>query len=317
MDTTAALVHDRAEPALSERAAVPPFRLSWLMAIALACGFAATAFVIVAGRIVVRFSDFVPFIVLAAVMALVAAYCDGRRLEPRVRDAAAMIAVGTLALLACGLVSNMGLRLGMPLVDGDLAAIDAFFGIDVGRAVRAFAGHPALITALSYAYNFSPPAVILSIAIALFAGRRALAWEMVATLVVSMQVVAIVSVLLPAIGAMHHFGLEYLQGNGLPRGAGIYHLAAFETARSGLDPVFGIEDMAGLVTFPSFHTVLALMLAQALAPGRLKWLGVAASAVVIVSTIPIGGHYVIDLVAGFAIWAGCAALARRFNSPSG
>jgi membrane-associated phospholipid phosphatase len=103
----------------------------------------------------------------------------------------------------------------------------------------------------------------------------------------------------------------------VPKGAGIYHLDAFHHLHAGTDPGFGLADMSGLVTFPSFHTVLGLLLAQAVAETRLAWLGVAASAAVIVSTIPIGGHYVIDILAGTLIWLIAAVIARRISSPSG
>jgi membrane-associated phospholipid phosphatase len=131
-----------------------------------------------------------------------------------------------------------------------------------------------------------------------------------------MQVVALVSIAAPAVGAMAHLGLLDLQGAGLPSGAGVYHLDAFARYHAGTDPVVRLSEMSGLVTFPSFHTVLALLATQALAETRWRWIGVAWTAVVIVSTIPIGGHYVTDLAAGFAIWAGCARLARRVSNPS-
>ena len=131
-----------------------------------------------------------------------------------------------------------------------------------------------------------------------------------------MQVVALVSIAAPAVGAMQHLGMLDLQGNGLPRGAGIYHLEAFAHFHAGSDPILRLSEMSGLVTFPSFHTVLALLATQALAETRWRWFAMAWTAGVVVSTIPIGGHYVTDLAAGFAIWAGCAWTARRFSTPS-
>ena len=115
---------------------------------------------------------------------------------------------------------------------------------------------------------------------------------------------------------MVHLDMVDLQGVGLPPGAGVYHLDAFARFHAGTDPDVRLSEMSGLVTFPSFHTVLALLAAQALAETRWRWLGAAWAVVVIVSTIPIGGHYVTDLIAGFAIWAACAWLAGKVSNPS-
>lgn len=273
--------------------------------------------VIAASGLEVRLSEFAPFIALAAVMGLVAAYAHFRKLEPRFAQAAAIVAVGTLSLLTCGLISNVGLRLRAPTIDAALARMDEMIGWDVSVAVPAFTAHPWLIDGLASVYNLSGPLVAGSIILALLAGYTTKAWELLNTTVMTMQVIAAISIMAPARGAMVHFDLFHLQGNGVPKGAGIYHLDAFDHLHAGTDPGFGLADMSGLVTFPSFHTVLGLLLAQALAETRLAWLGVATSAAVIVSTIPIGGHYVVDILAGTLIWLVAAVIARRISSPSG
>ncbi|WP_067679084.1 phosphatase PAP2 family protein [Tsuneonella dongtanensis] len=261
-------------------------------------------------------AGFLQFLALAACMIGLAGWCRFRKLDPRVGDAATIVAIGTVALMACGVISNAGLRLGAAPIDVWLASADAAVGIDVERAVRAMVAHAWAIDALTWIYNASGAAIVVLIAARTVAGHRAKAWELLATVVVSMQAVALLSIAFPAIGAMAHLDMLDLQGNGLPSGAGVYHLEAFRQFHQGSDPVLRLSEMSGLVTFPSFHTVLALLAVQALADTRLRWLAVAWTAAVIVSTIPIGGHYVTDLVAGFAIWAGCAWTARRFSNPS-
>lgn len=282
----------------------------------LAAAAALTATVIAASGLEVKLSEFAPFVALAVGMGLVTAYAHFRKMEPRFAHAAAIVAAGTLSLLFCGLISNVGLRLRAPTIDAALARMDEIIGWDVSVAVPAFTAHPWLIDSLAIAYNLSGPAAAGCIVLTLLAGRTRKAWELFNTTLMTMQAIAAISIMAPARGAMAHFDLLYLQGNGLPKGAGIYHLAAFDHLHAGTDPRFGIADMSGLVTFPSFHTVLGLLLAQALAETRFAWLGVAASTVVIVSTIPIGGHYVTDILAGTLIWLIAAVIARRISSPS-
>jgi membrane-associated phospholipid phosphatase len=92
------------------------------------------------------------------------------------------------------------------------------------------------------------------------------------------------------------------------------HLFALREARTFvIDPT----QLAGVATFPSFHTALALMTAAAwrdvptIRAAMFAW-----QALVIVSTIPIGGHYVVDLIAGAACWGVAHILWRKAQAIS-
>lgn len=261
-------------------------------------------------------AGFVRFVALAGAMLALAGWCAIRFPDKRLAHAAAIVSVGTISLMLCGIVSNAGLRWGTPLVDPSLAAIDAMFGVKVDEVVRFMSRAPTLISFLAAVYNASGAAVVALIAIAVVGRSATRAWELTVTAVLSMQVVAILSILMPAIGAMSYLNMGDLQGAGLPAGAGVYHLDAFEHFRNGSDPHLRLADMSGLVTFPSFHTILGLLGCQALWDTRLRWCGAGWAAAVVVSTVPIGGHYVTDLAAGFVIWLAAATLARRVNNPS-
>ena len=77
-----------------------------------------------------------------------------------------------------------------------------------------------------------------------------------------------------------------------------------------------MSHLEGVVTFPSFHAITALLIAHA-------WRGLPGAtlfkiwaALVIVSAVPIGGHYVIDLVVGAALWGVFAAIANWLRGPT-
>jgi membrane-associated phospholipid phosphatase len=303
-------------PRRGSRLAIAPVKALTAFALALALGAAAA--VVGAAGLTVEAAGFARFAVLSAAMLALSLWCRRRHPDPRLGEAAAVVGAATLSLMLCGVIANAGLRLGAPLADARLAAIDAGFGVHVDRAVRAMVEWPWLIDGLAIVYNASGAAVVALITIALARNALCKAWELAATAVLAMQAVALLSIAAPAVGAMAHLGMRDLQGAGLPAGAGVYHLAAFAHFYGGGDPVLRLANLSGLVTFPSFHTVLALLATQALWDTRMRWAGVGWSAAVIVSTIPIGGHYVIDLAAGFAVWALCASLVRRaeLSSPS-
>lgn len=254
-------------------------------------------------------TEFGKFVLLAAGVGGLAAYCHWRQHPWRLTDSAAAVSLVTLSLLLCGLVSCTGLRLGLPLADPLLARSDALVGFDVSRVSSFVAGEPALSWLLHLAYNASAPLCAAAVAWHLFRKDRLAMWRVVATLVVAMQIVAIVSVLFPAQGATVWMGLDVLQGNGLPHGAGTYFTTAFAHFYSGSDLLVRREDMNGIVCFPSFHTVMALVILQSFAHSPLKWLALPWSVLTIVSTVPMGGHYVIDLAGGVLVWLVACRLA--------
>ena len=290
-------------------------------ALVLFVSIAATAFaavlILIRTRQYLAPADFAPLVGMAGGLLALARFCDWRYPDKRLAHCAGIVAVGLCGLVACGIVSNTGLRLQAPLADARLASLDAAIGIDAGAVITQIASIPWLTAVLSFAYNASGLLVVGLIAAFAFTSRFAKAWELVTTTVTSMQVVALVSLAAPAWGAMRHFGLEALQGRGLPPGAGVYQWPAFAHFYEGHGATVHISDMGGVVAFPSFHTVLALVITQALAETRLRWIGVGCSATVILAAIPMGGHYAADLLAGWLVWLGAALVARRVSNPSG
>jgi membrane-associated phospholipid phosphatase len=287
---------------------VPQPRLTGLLLAALVAGAGALVVILAVTGMSVA-TEFGNFVLLAAAVGALAAYCHRRKHPWRLTDSAAIVSVVTLSLLLCGLVSCMGLRLGFPLADPLLASGDALLGFNVSRVANFVATQPALSWLLQLAYNSSGPVCAAAVCWNVLRKDRLLLWQVVATLVVAMQITAIVSILFPAQGATVWLGLDALHGNGLPFGAGTYSVAEFAHFYSGSDLLVSREDLNGIVCFPSFHTVLALAILQGFANSPLKWAALPWSALTIVSTIPMGGHYVIDVAGGVLVWIVACSLA--------
>ena len=82
--------------------------------------------------------------------------------------------------------------------------------------------------------------------------------------------------------------------------------------RSGtLGPV-RLDDLDGLITFPSFHATAVLLFTWAVWPlGRLRWAALALNLLVI-ATVPIdGAHYFVDVLGGAGVTALSLVTARR------
>jgi membrane-associated phospholipid phosphatase len=76
-----------------------------------------------------------------------------------------------------------------------------------------------------------------------------------------------------------------------------------EAMRSGATTSISWRGAQGLIEFPSFHTIWAVLLAAAFARTRFFWPMAILNALVVASTIPAGMHYFVDVWAGLAISA--------------
>ena len=69
--------------------------------------------------------------------------------------------------------------------------------------------------------------------------------------------------------------------------------------------------MQGIVTMPSYHTVMAVLLTYAFRRTGLIGYGIATlNLVMLLSIPPIGGHYLVDVLAGGALALGAIAVQR-------
>ncbi|GLK76085.1 hypothetical protein GCM10008171_13390 [Methylopila jiangsuensis] len=229
------------------------------------------------------------------------------------------VAVAMGSAMMAGVISLMAARLGAPLADPWLAGADAALGIDTPRLVAAAAARPWLSYGLGAAYLSSFPLIFAAIVYFAVTRREERLWELCAGFAGVMTVCTLISAATPAVGAFAHYALSDDILRALPPGAGLYHLPVFEAYRSGAWATVDFTRLQGVVTFPSIHCGLALMTAYAFRRDRfLAWPMAIWNGVVILSTIPIGGHYVIDLIAGAAVWAMVATLARTpLGAPSG
>ncbi len=105
----------------------------------------------------------------------------------------------------------------------------------------------------------------------------------------------------PAAGAFVHYGLPG-QANWLQN---------LDTLRNGANLQFAAADMVGIVTFPSFHTVLAMLVIYTTRGTGLVGRMFAVWNVILLFAIPpFGGHYLVDMIGGAAVLAISICLVR-------
>lgn len=182
--------------------------------------------------------------------------------------------------------------IGRPLIDDACVSFDAAFGISVSACVDWTAAHPNFARLLQWAYGTVMLQTALVIAWLGLSGRSRELRSFLTQFMLGTWIVLAVFALFPAAGPFRAYGFE-------PAPDQLRYLAHFDALRSGARTVITWRDAEGLITFPSFHTAWAILLAFALR--RDKWLfgpSLVLNLAVIVSTMTTGWHYFADVVSG-------------------
>ncbi|HEX2885568.1 phosphatase PAP2 family protein [Vineibacter terrae] len=220
---------------------------------------------------------------------------------------------GTLAavaqLFALGVVGSIAsyllIRIERPFVDDALVWLDTMAGLDwpaYCRFIQTLGIWPNRGLELLYA---SSVVQIMAVAMLLgFTARSARLAELVGCFVVTAGGVVVVGALLPALGAHHAYGIA--DGG---EAAFVPEIIAAHGGR--VDPLDMVR-MTGLVTFPSFHTVISLLLI--VATWGIRWVGpvvILVNAALLAGVPVYGSHHFVDMLGGAALTALAVWLWRR------
>ena len=227
---------------------------------------------------------------------------DDGRIAETLHETAILVAYGPPAAALSYIVIGAAL----PLADDTFAALDRAMNLDWPAWYRTVHAHPGVASALSLLYHTSLPHIGVMLIITGLIGRTERTRELIALLIATSLPMVAISGLLPALSAWVHHGL------GLEKA---YHLAHMLGLRDGSLRTLQVGSMVGIITFPSFHTAISLVLiwvsrgiAWLFWPTTLIGIGVLAS-------IPSeGGHYFVDVAAGALVTAAAVALSARSRS---
>ncbi len=207
--------------------------------------------------------------------------------------------------------------LNLPLQDSRLAAIDTALGFDWLQVLRAINDMPMLSRALTLLYHSTVSQIVLVVLILAATERRHDLAQFCAIFCLTSFAVVVVSGLLPAEGAYRFHQPDPGLFANLSATPGTWHLQDFHALRNGSFDLFTFRRIEGIITFPSFHTVLAILTVYAVRGIKPVFVVAAiANGLVILSTLPEGGHYFIDLVIGAAIVTAAIAFVRRLENPA-
>lgn len=206
----------------------------------------------------------------------------------------------TLAVPALLTLSYLAATLNAPLVDSALLRADHAIGFDWDALDTWVASHhwADVILYDSYLSYFWQPAVAL-FTVSLYQPGKTNG-EFVWAFLISAPICFLIAAALPAFG---YVGSVYSD-----------HIEALKQLRAGLWTTLDFGHFEGIVTFPSFHAVLAIILMYAVR--RVRWaLAILAplNAVMLAATPTDGGHYFVDVVAGVAVAAASIVLTKAIQ----
>jgi len=200
-----------------------------------------------------------------------------------------------LAFSAVALIlTYLAATIARPLQDVAVANLDQIIGFDWYRWYETVTTHPILHWVLWAAYNSLPLQILFAVlALPAFGGSRSSHLVVLAS--VALLPTALISALFPVIGPFGTYGKVHAPW-----------LDNFLTLRQAGPWSFDLPEMQGLVTMPSFHTVLAILFCYSFrGTGWIGWCVTCLNVLMLLSIPPIGWHYLSDMLVGGAITLLC------------
>ena len=236
------------------------------------------------------FASSTAFFVVAAVYARF-------RLAPLVAELAFYFGLWLSFPAFAAVLSYLCMNIGLPLRDQALEAADAALGFDWSSWYGVELGHPLLLGVQARAYFSLVWQALLSISILAVWRQGHRNGELLTGMLVGVLITLLVATLVPAVGpgAIHGHPPEWLP--------------TFLAVRSGAPGVLGY---AGIISFPSFHTVMAILFVWAHRGLRWSFPPFLIVNLLLLSATPfLGSHYLIDMLAGAVVALLAILIARR------
>jgi hypothetical protein len=197
--------------------------------------------------------------------------------------------------------------------DAYFAAADAAFGLNWIEFLFWLNDRPTLTKLLNTAYLSIFAQAIVLVPILVVRGE----YKRLYTSILAFQISGIACVtfagIVPAIGAYDYFKITAATHHpDIVLATMDSHVQDVLRLRSNL-PVIPLDNLQGILVFPSFHAALAILLAWAFwCVPVARWVGLLINTMMLVATPISGGHYFVDIPAGILIAVLAITLSRSW-----
>ncbi len=231
-------------------------------------------------------------------------YYQTRRNEPAL--AAMMLGASFLVLFsaAASVLNYFLLTVAGPRIDDVLVAWDQALGFDWYTTMVAMADHPLLNGAFFRIYNMVLPEIALVLVALAWTGHTQNVYRYCLALGAGALIAIGIWALMPSLGAKSLYTLPPDVASRLTLSVtGDYGKALVALLHNGPGYITP-SDLRGLIAFPSYHGVLALIVAYYAWPLRtVRWPLLILNLVVIICSPIQGGHHMVDMLASFPVTA--------------
>ncbi len=242
------------------------------------------------------------FVVLAGILPLPVYWHEKQRME--MREGAMTIVWALVLAIILPISVYAAARAGTPLQDANFVRLDAAFGISV-PSMMTWASHHLIGSVVNRSYVLLIPLLPVAVFVPALTGKWKDARVFLVGNVAAFSIGLVAFALFPAIGPWYG-----------------YHFAGTaQQMRCQSDllllriPGPNSIQAAGVVCFPSFHVIWAILCARALWGFKLLRIPLTVLATMIIfSTMTTGWHYFCDVLAGVIVAFLSIAIARAINS---
>ncbi len=212
----------------------------------------------------------------------------------KLAEASAAAMWATAVTLGLIVVTQIAARTPSPLVDDSLGRADSCFGVSTGRIVRFVVSHPWLHELLNRTYGQEQRLMFVSLFLPIFCGRARYARRFILSVLLAGILTVSIFAFLPASG-------PWTMGGFKPAPIQAVMDTALHQLKSGQPMRFQFE-LSSIISFPSFHVVLAVLCAVALWRIRyVRWPSTILCVLICVSTVTTGWHYFVDVLGGLLV----------------
>ena len=209
--------------------------------------------------------------------------------------------------LAC--LSYVGAKIGLPIRDPEIAAFDRWLGFNWLSAAHLLDSSPFALSILDASYSTFTAQLVLT-AVVLFATRRYRELDRYfVTFACASLLAEAASVAAPTLGPMATLaaGSTFEHVPTLGRTTAAIVLALRDGTLSAVD----LRSLDGIISFPSLHAAVAVLVPYHLRWNRaLFWPVTMLNLLMLASAIPSGNHYLSDILGGIVV-AGLGIVSGR------
>lgn len=211
--------------------------------------------------------------------------------------------------------------LDFPWADAGLAKIEMAMGFDWVAHLAWFNDHQLIADFLLVSYSMLQTLAALTIISLLFIGELEKLREFLITSAIALLITTAIGAVFPAGGTYHYYQPAAALQSNIFTQSGHFFLAHLIPVHDGTMKLIMLDYVVGLITFPSFHMVMAILMAWATRRTLVFPVFAAFSFTMALATPVFGGHYLPDMIGGgfvaaLAVWIYYLWLGREVDVQS-